>query len=53
MMKRVSTVSPIAFASGVATDLCLVHLLEETLDASLIVPENPHVGGACGAALLA
>ena len=53
MMKRVSTASPIVFAGGVAADPCLVRLLEEALGTFLIAPENPHIVGAYGAALLA
>jgi len=53
MMKRVSAASPIVFAGGVASDPCLVRLLEEVLGTSLIVLENPHILGAYGAALLA
>ena len=44
---------PITFVGGVAIDLCPVHLLEEALDTALIVPDNPHIVGAYGAALLA
>jgi activator of 2-hydroxyglutaryl-CoA dehydratase len=53
MLKRVSVEGPIVFAGGVAKNLCMHHLLEEALRAHAIVPENPQLVGALGAALLA
>ncbi|MFH1935907.1 MAG: acyl-CoA dehydratase activase [Pseudomonadota bacterium] len=53
MMKRVSIKEPILFAGGVARNPCIRHLLEEALDRDILVPENPQMVGALGAALLA
>jgi len=52
MMKRVSIKEPILFAGGVARNPCIRHLLEEALDRDILVPENPQMVGALGAALL-
>ena len=53
MLKRVSVDGPIVFAGGVARNPCMHHLLEDALQADTIVPENPQMVGALGAALLA
>lgn len=53
MMKRVSDEEPIMFAGGVARNLCIHRLLEQSLGIKIIVPENPQMIGALGAALLA
>ena len=53
MLKRVSIKEPIVFAGGVARNLCMHHLLEEALKKNILVPKNPQVMGAFGAALLA
>jgi predicted CoA-substrate-specific enzyme activase len=53
MLKRVSVEEPIVFAGGVAMNICIRRLLEETLDKKIIVPENPQMIGAYGAAMLA
>ncbi|MBU4457033.1 MAG: 3-hydroxyacyl-ACP dehydratase, partial [Nanoarchaeota archaeon] len=53
MMKRVSIKEPVLFAGGVARNPCMRHLLEEALDRDILVPENPQMVGALGAALLA
>jgi activator of 2-hydroxyglutaryl-CoA dehydratase len=39
------------FAGGVAHNLCIRALLEESLGMSLVVPEQPDLVGALGAAL--
>ncbi len=52
MLKRVSVKGPILFAGGVAQNPCMRHLLEEALDTHILVPENPQMVGALGAALL-
>jgi len=52
MMKRVSIKEPVLFAGGVARNPCIRHLLEEALDRDILVPENPQMVGALGAALL-
>jgi len=52
MVKRVSTEQPIVFAGGVASNACMVRLLEEALQTRVLVPENPQMVGALGAAIL-
>ncbi len=53
MIKRVSDEEPIMFAGGVAKNPCVHRLLEQSLNCKIIVPENPQMVGALGAALLA
>ncbi|MFZ7110486.1 MAG: BadF/BadG/BcrA/BcrD ATPase family protein [Desulfatiglandales bacterium] len=51
MVKRVSTEEPMVFAGGVANNACMVRLVREALQSDILVPENPHMVGALGAAL--
>jgi (R)-2-hydroxyacyl-CoA dehydratese activating ATPase len=53
MMKRVSEEKPILFGGGVAKNPCIHKLLEKSLGRQIIVPENPQMVGALGAAILA
>jgi (R)-2-hydroxyacyl-CoA dehydratese activating ATPase len=53
MLKRVTVKEPILFAGGVARNPCMRHLLEEALGVPILVPENPQMVGALGAALMA
>ena len=53
MLKRVSVKEPIVFAGGVARNVCMRRLLEETLKKKITVPEDPQMVDAYGAALLA
>jgi len=53
MLKRVSADNDIVFAGGVAKNPCIRRLLEETLKRQVLVPEDPQMVGALGAALLA
>ncbi len=53
MLKRISGEEPIVFAGGVAKNVCMRRLLEETLGRIITVPEDPQMVGALGAALLA
>ncbi|MCP4692327.1 MAG: 3-hydroxyacyl-ACP dehydratase [Desulfobacterales bacterium] len=53
MLKKVSIKEPLIFAGGVANNPCMRHLLEETLERKVLVPQNPQMVGALGAALLA
>ncbi|MBW1962483.1 MAG: 3-hydroxyacyl-ACP dehydratase [Deltaproteobacteria bacterium] len=53
MLKRVSINGDIVFAGGVARNPCMRRLLEKALDKVILVPENPQMVGAMGAALLA
>ena len=41
------------FAGGAAKNPCMRRLLEETLERQVLVPEDPQMVGALGAALLA
>ena len=51
MLRRVGVNHPVVFAGGVAHNPCVRNLLEEQLGRELIVPENPDMIGALGAAL--
>ena len=53
MLKRVSVEEPIVFAGGVAQNVCMLRLLEDTLEKQITVPRDPQMVGAYGAALLA
>jgi len=53
MLKRVSVEEPVLFAGGVALNPCMRCLLEDALGKNILVPENPQMVGAYGAALLA
>ncbi|RJQ53834.1 MAG: 3-hydroxyacyl-ACP dehydratase [Actinobacteria bacterium] len=53
MVSRVSVEPPIVFTGGGALNGCLRSLLEDRLGVSLVVPDNPQLVGALGAALLA
>jgi predicted CoA-substrate-specific enzyme activase len=53
MARRVGVDPPVAFAGGVARNVGAVQALEEVLGERLIVPEEPQIVGALGAALIA
>ena len=53
MLKRVGISVPLVFAGGVAHNPCVVKILQEDLGHGVIVPENPDMIGALGAALCA
>jgi (R)-2-hydroxyacyl-CoA dehydratese activating ATPase len=53
MLKRVGMQAPLVFAGGVAHNLCVRQILEEQLGQPLIIPDNPDMVGALGAALYA
>jgi predicted CoA-substrate-specific enzyme activase len=53
MLKRVSVQEPILFAGGVARNPCMHRLMEEALGRKIMVPEDPQMVGALGAAWLA
>ncbi|OFW58050.1 MAG: 3-hydroxyacyl-ACP dehydratase [Actinobacteria bacterium RBG_19FT_COMBO_54_7] len=53
LLKRVGVEREVVFAGGVARNPCLRSLLEDRLGLSLLVPENPQIVGALGAALSA
>ena len=51
MLGRVGKEAPLVFAGGVAHNPCVRTLLEEGLNFSPLIPENPDMVGAIGAAL--
>lgn len=51
MLRRVSETPPFLFAGGVAHNACMRALLAESLKQRLIIPEEPDMVGALGAAL--
>jgi (R)-2-hydroxyacyl-CoA dehydratese activating ATPase len=51
LLKRVGVEREVVFAGGVARNPCLRFLLEKRLGLPLLVPENPQIVGALGAAL--
>jgi (R)-2-hydroxyacyl-CoA dehydratese activating ATPase len=53
MLKRISVKDAILFAGGVARNPCMRRLLEKAMDKVILVPEDPQMVGAMGAALLA
>jgi predicted CoA-substrate-specific enzyme activase len=53
MINRVSCGGNIVFTGGVAKNPCIHRLLEEKLARSILMPEDPQLVGAFGAALLA
>jgi predicted CoA-substrate-specific enzyme activase len=53
LLKRVGIEREVVFAGGVALNGCVRALLEERLGFPLLVPENPQIVGALGAALSA
>jgi activator of 2-hydroxyglutaryl-CoA dehydratase len=53
MINRVWTDGDIVFTGGVAKNPCMINLLEGKLEQKLLVPDDPQLVGALGAALLA
>ena len=53
MLKRVSVAGPLVFAGGVALNPCVRNLLAEEVSCEVIVPDEPELVGALGAALYA
>jgi (R)-2-hydroxyacyl-CoA dehydratese activating ATPase len=53
LLKRVGVEREVIFAGGVARNPCLRSLLEERLGLPLLIPEDPQIVGALGAALSA
>lgn len=51
MISRVGHESPLVFTGGVARNPCVVRLLEEALGEPPLIPEEPDLTGALGAAL--
>lgn len=53
MASRVGRHDSVVFTGGVAKNVGLIKALEEELDVRLIIPEEPQIVGALGAAILA
>ena len=53
MINRVSTDGDIVFTGGVAKNPCMKRMLEDKLARNVLVPDDPQLVGALGAALLA
>ena len=53
MIERVGLGAPLVFAGGVARNPCMVALFRQELGAEVLVPEEPDMLGAIGAALCA
>lgn len=51
LLQRVGMQKPVVFTGGVAMNPCIIALLEDTLKEKVLVPENPQLVGALGAAL--
>ncbi|MGC8658043.1 MAG: acyl-CoA dehydratase activase [Desulfomonilaceae bacterium] len=51
MLRRVSTAGPIVFSGGVARNPCIVELVRRELSEDILIPSNPDIIGALGAAL--
>lgn len=51
MLRRVSTNGSLVFSGGVARNQCVVQLIETEIGSSLLVPDDPDMVGALGAAL--
>ena len=51
MLRRVSTNGALVFSGGVARNRCVAKLIEREIGSSLLVPEDPDMVGALGAAL--
>jgi (R)-2-hydroxyacyl-CoA dehydratese activating ATPase len=51
MLRRVSTNGSLVFSGGVARNRCVANLIEREIGSSLLVPEDPDMVGALGAAL--
>ena len=53
MIERIGLEEPVCMTGGVAKNMAVVRALEEKLEISISVPEEPQITGALGAALLA
>ncbi len=51
LLKRVGINQPIVFTGGVARNKALIKALEENLAIKILIPKNPQITGALGAAL--
>ena len=53
MINRVSSEGDIVFTGGVAKNQCIRNMLQDKLGRRILVPQEPQMVGALGAALLA
>lgn len=53
MLRRVSDQGSIVFSGGVANNRCMARFLEDMTQRDIRVPDQPHMAGALGAALIA
>jgi predicted CoA-substrate-specific enzyme activase len=53
MVERVGLEEPVSLTGGVAKNLAVVKGLEERLDTKLLIPDEPQITGALGAAIFA
>jgi (R)-2-hydroxyacyl-CoA dehydratese activating ATPase len=53
MLKRINATDPILFAGGVTLNRCMVRFLEQATGKEVLVPEDPQMTVALGAALIA
>ena len=51
MLGRLPTFDNLVFAGGVARNVCIRHLLQQNLKIPILVPDDPQIIGALGAAL--
>jgi predicted CoA-substrate-specific enzyme activase len=51
MLGRLSPITSLVFAGGVANNQCMRHLLFKSLGVPLLIPEDPQIVGALGAAI--
>jgi (R)-2-hydroxyacyl-CoA dehydratese activating ATPase len=51
LLKRVSIENDILFAGGVALNQCIIHLIEQQMKGRIVVPSDPQLVGALGAAM--
>jgi len=51
MLKRVSPNGPLVFSGGVARNCCVADMIRQEMSSELLVPEEPDMVGALGAAL--
>jgi len=52
MISRVSSTGPIVFSGGVAKNPCIRELITQKLGRKVLIPEDPQMMGALGAALI-
>ncbi len=52
MLRRVGINSPLLFAGGLARNPCIIKLLQMSINEDLIIPEEPQMVGAIGAAII-